>query len=184
MDVQLAYGCPISVFSLVIFLAKTSKPNITLLVPDESEPRRPLLNVETYALDECPQLKLLRIDRAIYFGSVSYLQNKLQQLESTTGINHILLVASRVNYIDMAGGEMLAREAKRLQSLGGGLYICGLKAELWQFFAESGFLKAIGSKFFYDNKAQAIHSIYKDLNHQHCQQCHKPVFNECRTAWK
>jgi sulfate permease, SulP family len=166
--------------SLIIFLAKTSKPNITLLAPDDSEPRRPLLNVETHALDECPQLKLLRIDRAIYFGSVSYLQNKLQQLESSTGINHILLVASRVNYIDMAGGEMLAREAKRLQSLGGGLYICGLKAELWQFFAESGFLKAIGAKFFYDNKAQAIRSIYKDLNYKHCQQCQNPVFKECQ----
>jgi len=165
--------------SLVIFLAKTSKPNITLLAPDDTEKRRPLLNVDTYDLDECPQLKLLRIDRAIYFGSVSYLQNKLQQLESTTGINHILLVASRVNYIDMAGGEMLAREATRLQSLGGGLYICGLKAELWQFFAESGFLKAIGAKYFYDNKAQAIRSIYKDLNHDHCKQCRKPVFNEC-----
>ncbi len=168
--------------SLVIFLAKTSKPNVTLLAPDETLQRRPLLNAETHALDECPQLKLLRIDRAIYFGSVSYLQNKLQLLESTTGINHILLVASRVNYVDMAGGEMLAREAKRLQSLGGGLYICGLKAELWQFFAESGFLKTIGAKYFYDNKALAIRSIYKDLNHQSCKQCRKPVFKECQAS--
>jgi len=161
--------------SLVIFLAKTSKPGITLLAPDETEPRRPLLNVETHALAECPQLKLLRVDRAIYFGSVSYLQNKLQQIESSTGINHILLVASRVNYIDMAGGAMLAREAQRLQSLGGGLYLCGLKAELWQFY-----LKAIGAKYFYDNKALAIRSIYKNLNHKHCGQCTKPVFKECQ----
>lgn len=166
--------------SLVIFLAKTSKPNITLLAPDDSEKRRPLINVETHPLQQCPQLKMLRIDRAIYFGSVSYLQGKLQQIESSSGTKHILLVASRVNYVDMAGGEMLVREAHRLQSLGGGLYICGLKAELWQFFAESGFLKTIGTKYFYANKAQAIRSIQKQLDDEVCEQCNKRIFRECQ----
>lgn len=166
--------------SLVIFLAKTSKPNITLLAPDDSEKRRPLINVETHPLQQCPQLKMLRIDRAIYFGSVSYLQGKLQEIESSTGSKHILLVASRVNYVDMAGGEMLVREAHRLQSLGGGLYICGLKAELWQFFAESGFLKTIGTKYFYANKAQAISAIQKQLDDEVCKQCNKRIFRECQ----
>jgi len=168
--------------SLIMFLAKTSKPNITLLAPDDSESRRPFVNIETHPLDECPQLKLLRIDRAIYFGSVSYLQSKLQQIETSTNSKHILLVASRINYIDMAGGEMLSREAQRLQALGGGLYICGLKADLWQFFAESGFLKAIGAHFFFADKAQAIHSIHTQLDSQRCAQCQKRIFKECRTA--
>jgi len=166
--------------SLVIFLAKTSKPQITMLAPDDSEKRRPLINVQTHPLPQCPQLNMLRIDRAIYFGSVSYLQNKLQQIQSTTGIKHILLVASRVNYVDMAGGEMLVREAKRLQSLGGGLYICGLKAELWQFFAESGFLKNIGARYFYDGKPQAISAIQRQLDQNACAQCDKRIFRECQ----
>lgn len=165
--------------SLVIFLAKTSKPQITMLAPDHSEARRPFININSRPLAQCPQLKLIRIDRAIYFGSVNYLQNKLQKIESSTGINHILLVASRVNYIDMAGGEMLSREAKRLQDLGGGLYICGLKAELWQFIAESGCLKTIGTEFFFANKAQAIHSIHKKLDAERCKTCHKHIFKEC-----
>ncbi len=167
--------------SLVIFLAKTSKPQITMLAPDDTEKRRPLINIETHPLPQCPQLKMLRIDRAIYFGSVSYLQNKLQQIEASTGVKHVLLVASRVNYIDMAGGEMLAREAQRLQSLGGGLYICGLKADLWQFFAESGFLKIIGAKYFYANKAQAINAIQKQLDDEVCTRCDKRIFKECQS---
>ncbi|MGD8525868.1 MAG: SulP family inorganic anion transporter, partial [Thioalkalispiraceae bacterium] len=138
--------------SLVIFLAKTSKPQITMLAPDETENRRPLVNVETKPLYECPQLKMISIDRSIYFGSVSYLQSKLQAIEANSGIKHVLLVASRINYIDMAGAEMLTREALRLQSLGGGLYICGLKAELWQFLAEGGFLKKIGTQYFFEDK--------------------------------
>lgn len=166
--------------SLVIFLARTSRPQITLLAPDASVERRPFTSVECQPLHECPQLKLMRIDRAIYFGSVSYLQIKLQQIEASSNVKHILLVASRINYIDMAGGEMLTREALRLQEQGGGLYICGLKAELWQFLAEGGFLKAIGNQYFFADKASAIRSIYKKLDRAHCDQCQLTVFNECQ----
>ncbi len=166
--------------SLVIFLAKTSKPQITQLAPDSSEERRAFTSIESMPLRECPQLKLLRVDRAIYFGSVSYLQSKLQEIEATSKVKHILLVASRINYIDMAGGEMLAREARRLQSIGGGLYICGLKAELWQFLAEGGFLKSIGSRYFFANKADAIRAIYRQLDSNICATCRHPIFKECQ----
>ena len=166
--------------SLVIYLAKTSKPQITILAPDESEDRRPLVSVETKPLHECPQLKMIRIDRSIYFGSVSYLQSRLQSVESNSGIKHILLVASRVNYIDMAGAEMLTREALRLQSKGGGLYFCGLKAEIWQFLAEGGFLRKIGAKYFFADKTRAIKSIYNTLDSKVCDQCQSHIFRECQ----
>lgn len=166
--------------SLVIFLAKTSKPQITQLAPDSSDKRRAFTSVESMPLRECPQLKLLRVDRAIYFGSVSYLQSKLQEIETTSQVKHILLVASRINYIDMAGGEMLAREALRLQSIGGGLYICGLKAELWQFLAEGGFLKAIGSRYFFASKEEAVRAIYRQLDPHICATCSNPIFKECQ----
>lgn len=167
--------------SLVIFLAKTSKPQITVLAPDTSEERRPLVSTDTKPLYECPQLKMIRIDRSIYFGSVSYLQSRLQSVESQSGIKNILLVASRVNYIDMAGAEMLTREALRLQSLGGGLYLCGLKAELWQFLAEGGFLRKIGTQYFFADKSRAIKSIYSRLDDKACEQCQYHVFNECQS---
>lgn len=167
--------------SLVIFLAKTSKPQVTMLAPDNSEKTRPLINVDTKPLNECPQFKILRIDRSVYFGSVSYLQSRLQAVENKEGIKNILLVASRVNYIDMAGAEMLTREALRLQKMGGGLYICGLKAELWQFLAEGGFLRNIGTQYFFADKTSAIKSIYGRLDKGVCAQCSNPVFNECKS---
>jgi len=166
--------------SLVLFLGKTSKPQVTLLAPDAFDPRRSFINVESKPLNECPQLTLLRIDRSIYFGSVNYLQSKLQAIETSSGAKHILLVASRINYVDMAGAEMLTREAQRLQSMGGGLYICGLKSDLWQFFAEGGFLKTIGTEYFFSGKKDAISYIYKKLNSDRCEQCHHPVFKECQ----
>ncbi len=166
--------------SLVLFLAKTSKPQITMLAPDASEERRPLINIDTKPLDECSQIKILRIDRSIYFGSVSYLQSRLQAVESKTGIKNILLVASRINYIDMAGAEMLTLEALRLQSMGGGLYICGLKAEIWQFLAEGGFLRKIGTQYFFADKSSAIKFLNHGLDEKICDQCQHHVFKECQ----
>ncbi len=166
--------------SLVIFLAKTSKPQITVLAPDASEERRPLININTKPLPECLQLKIIRIDRSVYFGSVNYLQSRLQAIESKSGIKNILLVASRINYIDMAGADMLTREALRLQSMGGGLYICGLKAELWQFLAEGGFLRKMGTQYFFSDKNSAVKSVYDRLDEKICGQCQHNIFNECQ----
>jgi SulP family sulfate permease len=88
-------------------------------------------------------------------------------------------VATRINYIDMAGAEMLVQEAKRLQQNGGGLYFVGLKPELWQFLAEGGFLKKIGAQHFFDNKADAIAAIYSHVEKSICSNCTKKVFVEC-----
>lgn len=166
--------------SLVIFLAKTSKPKITLLAPDQTQKSRAFTDIETKPLQECSQLKIVRVDRSIYFGSVSYLQLKLQLISATSGVNHILLVATRINYIDMAGAELLTQEAKRLKAAGGGLYVYGLKDELWQFLAEGGYLKQIGAQYFFDNKTDAISAIYRKLDHQVCRRCSTPVFLECQ----
>lgn len=125
-------------------------------------------------------MKIVRVDRSIYFGSVSYLQLKLQLISATSGVNHILLVATRINYIDMAGAELLTQEAKRLKAAGGGLYVYGLKDELWQFLAEGGYLKQIGAQYFFDNKTDAISAIYRKLDHQVCRRCSTPVFLECQ----
>lgn len=166
--------------SLVIFLAKTSKPKITLLAPDLTQKNRAFTDIETKPLQECGQLKVVRVDRSIYFGSVSYLQLKLQMISATYGVKHILLIASRINYIDMAGAELLAQEARRLKANGGGLYVYGLKDELWQFLAEGGYLKMIGAQYFFDNKTDAISAIYRKLDQQACRLCSKPIFIECQ----
>lgn len=166
--------------SLVIFLAKTSKPKITTLAPDITQKQRNFTDIETKPLNECGQLKVVRVDRSIFFGSVSYLQLKLQAITAGTGIRHILLVASRINYIDMAGAEMLLQEAERLKAAGGGLYVYGLKDELWEFLAEGGYLKRMGAQYFFDKKSDAISAIYNKLDHQLCRQCPAPVFMECQ----
>ena len=165
--------------SLILFLARTSRPDIVTLAPDSHSPRRKFSNVETKPLSECPQLKVIRIDRAIYFGSVNYIQSRLDAITEREGIVHILIDASRMNYIDMAGAEMLVQENRRLRARGGGLYFCGLKSSVWQFIAEGRYVRAIGADAFFDHKSQAVTAIFRKLDKAICRRCSLRIFREC-----
>ena len=168
--------------SLMLYLHQTSRPEVAVLAPDPVDGRHKLTDIESKPLRECPQLKLLRFDRSIYFGSVNYLQSRLDAVCESEGIRHILIDASRVNYIDMAGAEMLVLEAKRRQSRGGGLYFCGLKPSTWKSLAEQHAIKQIGPNAFFGHKSQAIAAIFRKLDKERCARCDARIFLECASV--
>lgn len=165
--------------SLVIFLSRTSHPEIVTLAPDRDDPKGKLINVETKPVPQCPQLRILRIDMSIYFGSINHIENRLAEVSEKQGIKHILLELSGANFIDVAGAEMLVHEAHSLEAAGGGLYFVGMKSRAWQFMAQGGFIREIGASHFFDSKAQAISSIYKRLDKSICETCVTRIFREC-----
>jgi len=165
--------------SLVIFLSRTSHPEIVTLAPDRDDPKGKLVNVDTKPVPQCPQLRIIRIDMSIYFGSVNHVANKLAEITEKQGIKHILLEMSGANFIDVAGAEMLVHEAEKLKAQGGGLYFVGMKARVWQFMAQGGFIREIGASQFFDSKQEAIASIYKRLDKEVCETCVTRIFREC-----
>ena len=166
--------------SLVLFLAKTSTPKIVTLSMDTSpDGSRKLINIDAKPLKQCPQLKIIRVDMSIYFGSITHIQKRIVQITDHERINHILIVATGINFIDLAGAEALVAENNRLKKLGGGLYFVGLKDAVYEFAAKSCFVKKIGSNNFFDTKGQAIASIYKRLDRDVCKECQSLIFKEC-----
>lgn len=167
--------------SLVMFLAKTSTPEIPTLsltgTPDSE--KRKLICINQQPVKQCPQLKIIRIDMSIYFGSINHIQNRISRISEIEGIHHILIVSSGINFIDLAGAEALVSENKRLNKLGGGLYFVDLKSSVYEFAAKSCFIKKIGSDHFFDNKKQAFHSIYGRLDQAVCNKCNALIFEEC-----
>jgi SulP family sulfate permease len=167
--------------SLILFLAKTTTPHIPTLTFDMTpEGEKKLVNIDVKPLKQCPQLKIIRIDMSVYFGSINHIQKRIARIADSERIYHILIVASGINFIDLAGAEALVAENNRLKKHGGGLYFVGLKSSVYEFAARSCFIKQIGGDRFFDKKTQAIASIYKRLDRSVCATCQSLIFKECQ----
>ena len=167
--------------SLILFLAKTSTPNIPVLSIDDdpANTHRKFINISNRPLAECPQLKIIRIDMSIYFGSINHIQKCIANIVEKEKIHHILIEGSGINFVDLAGVEVLVAENKRLLKLGGGLYFVGLKPSVYEFAARSCFIKKIGNDHFFDAKSKAVRKIYQRLNQIGCKNCQAKIFKEC-----
>lgn len=171
--------------SLIMFLARTSMPDVISMAPDfdpETNKKTLVKNADLNHLEECPQLKIIRIDMSIYFGSANHIQNQLHKI-SSRGHKHILILGSSINFIDLTGAEMLEHESDRLKDEDGGLYFAEIKSKVCEFIRKGHFMDHIGHEYFFEEKKQAIHKITTiALDHSICHTCTKRVFHECDAA--
>ena len=167
--------------SLFLFVGRTSYPKIVSLAPNPKLSNRPLNDVYEKSLDECPQLKIIRIDMSIYFGSLSAIQKEFHRL-TKMGYRYILIDASGINFIDMAGSEMLEQEAKRIEELGGGLFFYHIKDSVFKYLLRSDVFSHIGDYHFFPSKKGAIQWVFTQLDEDQCIACPKRIFKECSTV--
>lgn len=171
--------------SLMFYLYRTSQPSIRELVPsfiDRYDPQRKLVPVDSDA-PACPQMAILRVEGSIFFGAVEHVQQHLRNVdESDPGKKHLMLAARAIGFIDLAGAEMLAKEAVRRRKMGGGLYIVGVQPDLCEMLKRSGQVDTVGEDQIFRNKGEAIKSIYARLDSEICRTCTARVFHECHRA--
>ncbi|UCH54303.1 MAG: SulP family inorganic anion transporter [Pseudomonadota bacterium] len=165
--------------SLIIYLMRTSRPGIVTRVPDPAAPNRHLATDPK--LPECPQLKIVRIDGSLFFGAVDHVQNVLhQQWAAQPGQRHLLIIGNGINFVDIAGAEMLVQEARRRRALGGDVYLAKAKEEVCQILRRGGFAEQIQHENIFVHKTHAIATIVSHLDHNICATCDKRIFWECR----
>jgi len=154
--------------SLVLYLRRTSKPNISALASSASHSgSKKLVSAKRSGLPECEVVKIIRIDGSLFFGAVDYVQSTLMAIEH----KHVLIVASGINFIDLAGTELLANEAKRLAAKGGGLYLCNLNGRVIKPIIRNGHLNTIGKRNIFATKALALSAIDAKLSDHSCVGC-------------
>ena len=167
--------------SLLLFVGRTSYPKIISLAPNPKTKMRSLQDVHEKQLDECPQLKIIRIDMSIYFGSLAAIQKEFHKL-TKLGYKYILIDSSGINFIDMAGSEMLEQEAKRLEELGGGIFFYNVKDSVFRYLLRSDAFEHIGDYHFFPSKKGAIQWVFTQLDEEQCASCPKRIFKECYTV--
>lgn len=169
--------------SLIFFLRKASRPRVFSMAPDPDEEKRRLTTFEQGPLTECPQLKIVRIDGALFFGSVDHIGRALQVMsDRSPEQNHVLVVANGINVIDVAGAEMLLAESRRYKKLGGDLYLCSLKTGPRRFLERGKYLEELGEDNVFSSKAHAIARIFVRLDGDKCESCEKRIFIECNVG--
>lgn len=169
--------------SLVIFLARTSFPEIVTLAPDLDTRynKQTLTDVTIKPLTQCPKLKIVRVDMSIYFGSLNHIEKKLYDISDKQGVHHILIMGAGINLVDLSGSEMLLHLAEHLEEKGGGLYFCNLKPGVYQSMAKAHLIRDIKNWHFFDEKKDALKTLSRLFRRQGmCENCTAMAFQECR----
>jgi SulP family sulfate permease len=165
--------------SLAIYLYRVSKPNIVTVVPAKEEGANHFVGAQDHL--ECPQLSMVRIDGALFYAAVDHVQSRLINIDEINPTQKsVLIVASGINFVDAAGAEMLAQEARRRRKLGGGLYFYRYRDSTYQFLEKSHKVEEIGKQAFFPAHANWIKPIYEKLDVEICRGCNARIFAECQ----
>ena len=185
--VQLEFAILVGVLcSLFAYLNRTTHPAIHAVAPDPGSPQRRFIPVaisgSAARLAECPQLALLRVDGSLFFGAVDHVQDELEAMRRGASARaHVLLIGSGINFIDVAGAQLLAQEADAHRAAGGALYLCNLKPNVVDVLQRAGLLDRIGRDRIFATKDEAIRAIYPRLDSAICRGSTARIFIECQT---
>jgi SulP family sulfate permease len=183
LSLQLEFAVLVGVLcSLLVYLNRTTHPAIHTVAPDPASPQRRLVPVTAKTVVECPQLALARIDGSLFFGAVEHVHAALGRVRAAAPARaHLLLIGSGINFVDVAGAELLVREAQAQQDRGGALYLCSLKPGVMRMLERGGYLDRLGRDKLFTTKHAAVEAIYSRLDSAICRSCQARIFVECQT---
>ena len=168
------------VLSLLLYLRRTSRPALRSMVPEPGSPLRRFRERKPGEA-ECPQLQVLRIEGSLYFGAVDHVGEYLNQIEERRPAQkHLLVFARSMNFVDVAGAELLARESRRRRARGGGLYFHGLRESARIMLHGPAFGTEFPRDTSFTTKREAIAEIYTRVDRSVCLTCRARIFQECQ----
>ena len=172
--------------SLLVYLKRTTHPSLTAVTPDRSSAQRRFnaaVGNSAVPRPECPQLALLRVDGSLFFGAAEHVRDELNTIRTASpSRRRILLIGTGINFVDVAGGELLVEEARRTNEAGSALYLTGLKPAVRKVLEHGGFLARFARERVFATKDEAIRAIYPTLDSAICRTCTARIFNECATT--
>jgi sulfate permease, SulP family len=126
---------------------------------------------------------MLRIDGALFFGSVEHIRDEIDAARATRpATRHLLLIGTGINLVDSTGAELLANLASSLRDAGVELYLCRMRPDVVALLERGDYLGTIGRDHVFATKEQALSVIYRKLDAAKCAACMARIFEECQTT--
>ena len=162
MGVELGVSAGVTV-SILIHLYKSSRPHMAIVgqVPKTEHYR----NILRHNVLTDPKILTIRVDESLYFANTRYLEDRIydevaQQLE----LQHVVLMCSAVNTIDMSALQSLEAINERLYAGGVTFHFSELKGPVMDQLSATGFLDVLsGEVFLSQHNAQTTLRVGSDL---------------------
>jgi MFS superfamily sulfate permease-like transporter len=155
--------------ALALYLYRTMQPRVAVLA---RHPDGTLRDAETFGLETCKEISVVRFDGSLYFANTSYFEDKIQErVALKPGLKFIIVVGDGINNIDATGEEMLAHLAERLDKAGIKLLFTGLKKQVLDVLTRTGLYDKIGTGRFFRTEELALDHAWKQLGNNHETDC-------------
>lgn len=170
------------IFSLALFIWRTSTPRIQAVLPDEN------FSHFIYRPDKepCPQLSIIEVYGDLYFGAVNYVEEFITDYaEAHPDQRYLLLRLDHVNTCDFSGIHMLESLVRSYREQGGDVFMVGTNYRVEQMMLSSQFDSFLGADHIL-NEDEAIGKIFhQELDPAVCiYECPIRAFRECQNLPK
>jgi len=170
------------ILSLAIYIYQSSLPTVHTVVPSENFRHF----VEKEEAPACPQLGVINIRGALFFGAASHVEDELlRNYEANPGQNQLLLRMHGVFQCDLSGIDVLEGILRLYRDAGGDVYLVQVRPDVRELMRVSGFEELIGEDNFLKQE-EAIEWLFENaIDPAVCiYECEHRVFAECQPLEK
>jgi SulP family sulfate permease len=91
----------------------------------------------------------LRIDESLYFANAGFIEDRVYELvDANAGIQHVILMCTAVNEVDLSALEVLESINLRLKDSGIELHLSEVKGPVMDVLAHTEFIKHLSGQVF------------------------------------
>jgi SulP family sulfate permease len=151
--------------SLLVLIARSSKPNIPvlgrLLGSDVFHSLNEYPDSETY-----PGLVIIRFDGPLYFATASALRDKVRSVtaDSTPPVTMVLIDMEGVNLLDLQSADMLNELAENMKGAGVEIHLAKVKYEVMKMIKKDGVDRTVGRDHIHNKVVEAVQWFHQ--NHE------------------
>jgi SulP family sulfate permease len=146
MGVELGVTAGVAI-SILIHLYKTSRPHMAIVgqVPETEHYR----NVLRHDVLTDPSILTIRVDESLYFANTRFLEDRIyDEVAKQPELQHVILMCSAVNTIDMSALESLEAINERLKAGGVIFHLSEVKGPVMDQLNATGFLQVLSGQVF------------------------------------
>ena len=143
--------------SLIVHLYKTSRPHVAVV--GELPGTEHFRSVTRHNVETHETILSIRIDESLYFANTRYLEDMIYGLiAQRPRLNHVILMCTAVNEIDMSALESILAMNKRLDELGIKLHLSEVKGQVMDRLERTDFLSKLSGNV-YLSQHQAVEAL-------------------------